>query len=169
METANNSQATTINVNGGVSAGVPQGTVTEIRITPEQYMKMPEADKARLDPAMRASLEQACAIAQQQASAMPPLPNVVQPVNADKCITVDAAKAAAEQREAARKAFLSLPLKERKEITREEQKDHAKAWYHLHAVDIRNSNDQAAMLLGAVIATLLIVGGIIIVRMIKSE
>lgn len=169
METANN-QATTINVNGGVSAGVPQGTVTEIRITPEQYLNMSETDKARLDPAMRASLEQACAIAQQQASAMPPLPNVVQqPVNADKCITVDAAKAAAEQREAARKAFLSLPLKERKEITREEQKDHAKAWYHLHAVDIRNSNDQAAMLLGAVIATLLIIGGIIIVRMIKSE
>jgi hypothetical protein len=160
------------------NATAPQGTVMEIRITPEQYQAMTPEDKAKIDPNVRATIEAGLA-ASQGGGAVPPLPNVVggapaatpaAPVNAgDKSTPVDPAKLEAERLAAERKAFEDLPRAERMKLRREAQEAHARRWFNVVEVDFRSSNDLSAMLAGAIITAVVIGVGYLIIRMIKSE
>jgi hypothetical protein len=169
METGNNN-----------NAAVPQGSVVEIRITPEQYQAMSPEDKAKIDPNVRATIE--AGLAASQGGAVPPLPNVVgapaaapagisaTPINSgDKSTPVDPAKLEAERLAAERKAFEDLPRAERMKLRREAQEAHARRWFNVVEVDFRSSNDLSAMLAGAIITAVVIGVGYLIIRMIKSE
>ena len=179
---------------GNVNATAPQGTVTEIRITPEQYQAMTPEAREKIDPNVRATIEAGLAAA--QSGAVPPLPNVVGgapaetpaapaeaptapaetpaapavPVNAgDKSTPVDPARLEAERLAAERKAFEALPRAERMRLRREAQEVCARRWFNVIEVDFRSSNDLSAMLAGAVITAVIIGVGYLIIRLIKSE
>ena len=172
---------------GNVNAASPQGTVTEIRITPEQYQAMTPEAREKIDPNVRATIEAGLAAA--QSGAVPPLPNVVGgapaetpavpadapaapavPVNAgDKSTPVDPARLEAERLAAERKAFEALPRAERMKLRREAQEAHARRWFNVVEVDFRSSNDLSAMLAGAIITAVVIGVGYHIIRLIKSE
>lgn len=143
--------------------------VVEVRLTPEVWAQMTPEEKAKVPPAMAASLEAGLQQATVQQQTGSPLPNVISPNLGDRCITVDTNQALLEEKKLIREKFQSLPLRERHRIKREEEEEHARSWWHVHAIDIKNSNDLSALLAGAILMGIVIGVGYIIVRLIKSN
>lgn len=159
METTNN--ATQVNVQQ------PQSPAAGQVITPEIYDGMSQEQKNALPPDVRnimeAQVQQLKAMNNGQVPHME-LPNVLQ--QGQPAVNQDKVQTAAP---AAPKEWENLSVKEQKEIRKEFNEAHPVASYEFWKVDITSSNDRAAMLAGAIMATVFIIGGYYLIRWIKTN
>ena len=143
------------NLNQAQAAGAIPPGATAVKVTPEAYNSLSEAQKAAMDPNIRAQLEAAL----KQAAAIPPNPNHDK-VNIPTISDITGM---------AREEFQKLPWSERNKVRRSANQVIGRSWYAFWDFDVKSQSDWAAFIAGVVAVT--IIGGVVylIVQSLKSN
>lgn len=139
------------NLSAAQASGMIPPGATAVKITPEAYNSLSEAQKAAMDPNIRQQLEAAL----KQAAQVPPNPNH------DK---VGIAPSLADMTNMAREEFVKMPRAERHKLRRNANEVIGRSWYAFWDFDVKSQSDWAAFIAGAV-AVLIIAGVVYLIVM----